>query len=273
MTSRGEIEPLRVGAVGTIVPWVVDGFVYVSGDPDHPMAGAQVGERARMPSFDPPWIVVHHRLDAVLAVRWPGRLLRVRSVPAATEEERVALEGAAQNLRAGASYSRVFAVDVLEELRPAVLFGPNGDAVVEILERADQLTESVAGDLAVARHPDAGDAYRRAWDRWLSGQPNGAVYRDGDHAGVLAVPGAGPVGSPIGHGFALVWRCVTGSARQRGGSAAFTVDEDDDEMLLEPWSTAGVALVESAMALGAPELVDDPDRAVLTAAWQAVHRS
>ncbi|MER7443732.1 hypothetical protein [Micromonospora avicenniae] len=252
---------------------MVDGFVYVNGDPDDPMAGAQVGARARMPSFEPPWIVVHRRLDAVLAVRWPGRLLRVRSVPAATEEERVALEGAAQNLRAGASYSRVFAVDVLEELRPAVLFGPNGDAVVEILECAGRLTEAGARDLAAARHPGAADAYHRAWDRWLSAQPNGAVYRDGDHSGVLAVPGAGPVGSPIGHGFALLWRCVTGSARQRGGSAAFTVDEDDDDILLEPWSTAGVALMESAMALGVPELVDDADRAVLTAAWQALRRS
>ncbi|RKN27249.1 hypothetical protein [Micromonospora musae] len=253
---------------------MVDGFVYANNEPDHPLAGAQVGARVRLPSFDPPWIVLHHRLDVVRPARWPGRLFRVRSVPAETEEERVALEAAGWNLRTDASYRRVFAVDVLAELSPALLFGPNGAAVVEVLDRADRLTEVVARDLAAARHPGAAGAYRRAWERWLSGQPNGAAYRDGDHSGVLAVPGASPAGSPIGIGFAAISICVTASARQRAGSAAFIFDEDDDEeLLVEPWSTAGAALIEAAMALGAPELVDEADRAALTAAWRAIRRS
>jgi hypothetical protein len=254
---------------------VVEGFVYTSDDRPGPMAGAKTGERVRMPSWDPPWIVVDHQLDTVLVTRWPGRLFRVASVPPADGEERAALARAAENLRAGASYTRVFAVDVLEELRPGVLFGPHGDAVVEILECARVLTEPVARDLAGARHPRADDAYGRAWERWLSRQPHGATYGGRDQSDVLAVPGAGPVVSPIGHGFTVLWARVLDSARRCAGSTAFTVDPEDDEheeVLLDPWRTAGAALLDAAMALGAPDLVTSADTAVLTTGWRVVAR-
>ncbi|MEU6205436.1 hypothetical protein ABZ814_17865 [Micromonospora musae] len=42
---------------------------------------------------------------------------------------------------------------------------------------------------------------------------------------------------------------------------------------MEPWSTAGAALIEAAMALGAPDLVDEAGRTALTAAWRAIRRS
>ncbi|MFI7608070.1 hypothetical protein ACIBTV_23405 [Micromonospora sp. NPDC049366] len=254
---------------------VVEGFVYVVADRPGPMADARAGERVRIPSWDPPWIVVDHRLDRVLAGRWPGRLFRVRSVPPGSDEERDALARAARNLAADASYTRAFAVDVLEELRPGVLYGPHGDAVVEVLEHARLLTEPAAHALAAARPPAADDAYSRAWQRWLRGQADGAAYEDHDHSGVLAIPGAGPGGSPIGFGLVALWTCVVDSARRCAGSAAFTVeteDDEEDEVLLDPWRTAGAALLDAALALGAPDLVDAVDAALLTAAWRAVDR-
>lgn len=169
----------------------------------------------------------------------------------------------------------MFAVDVLAELRPGTLFGPHGDAVVEVLECARLLTQPVACELAAARHPNAGQAYSRAWQRWLSKQPNCVPYRNRDHSHVLAIPGAGPVGSPIGYGFTVLWTCVVDSARRCAGSTAFTIDaedEEDEEVLLDPWTTAASALLDVAMALGAPDLVDPADAALLTAAWQVIVR-
>jgi hypothetical protein len=114
--------------------------VYVEDDSHGPMAGAVAGARIRIPSLDPPWIVVAHGLDEVLVARWPGRLFRVISVSPSDEEERIALARAGENLRADAGYTRVFAIDVLEQLRPSVLFGPHGEAVAEVVECAGRLT-------------------------------------------------------------------------------------------------------------------------------------
>lgn len=256
--------------VAGIMPGMVEGFVYVSHDRPGPMSEARTGVRVRTPSWDPPWIVVDHSLDTATVARWPGRLFRVRSVPPSSDAERLALARAAEGLRADARYTRVFAVDVLAELRPGLLFGRHGDSVVEILEYARLLTEPVAEELATARAPDADQAYSRAWRRWLDRQPDGAPYRDRDHRGLLAVPGAGPVGSPIGRGFMVVRGLVEDSARRFAGSTAFTVDEDGDEVLLDPWATAGSALLDAAMALGAPDLADSVDAISLSRAWRAV---
>jgi hypothetical protein len=154
---------------------------------------------------------------------------------------------AAQNLRADAGYTRVLAVDVLAELPPWILFGEHGQAVADVLERAQRLANADACELAAERHPEAAAAYSRAWQRWLDRQPNRTRYR-GFHSRLLAVAGAGRAGSPVGSGLLLTWTCVTDSARH-AGSAAFTVDDEGDEQLLDPWAAAASALLDAAMAL------------------------
>jgi hypothetical protein len=205
----------------------------------------------------------------VIVARWPGRLLRVASVPPGDDQERAALARAAQNVRADARYTRVLAVDVLAELPAWALFGPHGQAVAAVLDRARHLAARAARDLAAARHPQANQAYNRAWRRWLDQQPDRMPDEADDHSRVLAVPGAGPAGSPIGHGLWLVWACVADSARRCAGPGAFAVDEEGDEVLLDPWAAAASALLHAAMALGAPELTGAADTAVLTTAWRA----
>lgn len=242
--------------------------MYVGDTEPGPMARAGIGDRVRIPFPGPPWIVVDHAIETVIAARWPGRLLRVASVPPADEAERAALGRAAAGLRADAGYRRVLAVDVLAELPPWILFGDYGEAVAGVPERARRLGIPGACELAAGRHPEAARAYDRAWQRWLGRQPNGAPYQGVDHSRLLAVPGAGRARSPVGSGFTLTWTCMADSARKNAGPAAFTVDAEGDEVLLDPWATAASALLDAAMALGAPDLTSPADAAVLTRAWR-----
>jgi hypothetical protein len=134
---------------------VVEGFVYVGDAESGPMAGAGIGERVRVPFPGPPWIVVDHAIETVTPARWPGRLLRVASVPPADGAERAVLDRAAANLRADAGYRRVLAVDVLAELPSWILFGEHGEAVAGVLERARRLGIPDACELAAERHQEA----------------------------------------------------------------------------------------------------------------------
>lgn len=252
-----------VGSVGA----VISGFVYVSDEDAGPLIGASVGMRVANTSLAPPWIVVDHSLDRVLAAKWPGRLFRVSGVPARSDAERDALARAAAGLLPNAGYTRVLAVDVLEELAPAILFGPHGDAVVRIIDVGCSLTEDLARQLAAHRHPGATEAYRRAWARWLAGQPNGPSSQDHDHSHTLAAHDAGHSGSPIGHGFSVVSEGVRGSAQQQGG---ITVDVDGEEILAKRWAGAAATLLDAAMAFGTPDLVSAEDHAMLTVAWRSV---
>ncbi|MDH2428429.1 hypothetical protein [Sphaerisporangium sp. TRM90804] len=248
----------------------VAGFLFVDDEaPDH-LKAAVAGARVTLPSSGPPYILVSHTLERVLPTRWPGRLFRAEVVPPATDEERAAMARAAGNLRPDAGYTRAIAVDVLEEISPSVLFGPHGDAVIRVLAAGMALDGRGARGLASARHHAADREYGRAWDRWLAGQPNGGPYLGRDHASTLSIPGAGPFSSPIGDGFSLVWRAVGKSAGLRGGEGAFGVDDEGDRVLLNPWWTAGAALLDAAMAFGAPRLLDDHTATVLTTAWSAV---
>ncbi|MFF8504174.1 hypothetical protein ACF07L_26490 [Streptomyces anulatus] len=190
-----------------------------------------------------------------------------------TDEERAAMARAAELLSSDAGYTRAISVDLLEEIPSSVLFGPHGDAVCRVLEAGRALDKEGAGRLASARDPAADRAYGTAWDRWLADQPEGAFYQGWGHAWVVAIPGAGPSPSPIGHGFSVLADAVRESARLRGGTGAYAIDEYGDEVLTDPWHTAYGALLDAAMAFGAPRLVDGQDRAVLTAAWNAVFGS
>ncbi|MFI9031086.1 hypothetical protein [Streptomyces sp. NPDC053560] len=203
--------------------------------------------------------------------RWPGRLFRAQIVPPATQEERIALASAAEDLSPHAGYTRALAIDLLEELSASVLFGPHGDAVRQVLEAGCALDEDEARRLATARPAAADHAYSTAWDRWLAEQPQGASQQGTEHAGVVAVSGVGPAPSPIGHGLSVLAHTVDKSARLRGGTGAHTTDADGEEVLLDPWHTACAALLDTAMALGAPHLTDDRTRTLLTTAWTTTY--
>ncbi|PWR13636.1 hypothetical protein DKT69_20120 [Micromonospora sicca] len=220
-------------------------------------------------SFEPPWIVVDRSLEQIIVARWPGRLFRVAVVPPSSAAERAAMARAAQGLVSGAGYVRALAVDVLAELPPALLFGSQGRAIVEVIEVARSLTEERATLLASADHPAAGETYSAAWARW-TGTVHAADERDRDHSATIGHHQPGRATSPIGAGFTVLHTAVTDSAQLRGRPGALRVNPDGEQLLDETWATAGSALLHAAMAFGAPELVTGAEAAVLTAAWRAV---
>ncbi|TKA10945.1 hypothetical protein [Actinacidiphila oryziradicis] len=256
---------MAVGESADVYP--VEGFVFVDEEaPGYLKAAA--GARVVLPSFEPPYILVGRTLEQVFAQHWPGRLFRARVVPGATDEERAAMARA--NTGANTGFARAIAVDLLEEIPPSVLFGPRGDAVVRVLEAGLALDEERARRLASARDTTAGLEYGKAWGRWLADQPNGAPYRTWRHGSALAYPGAGPSRSPVGYGFLAIHHVVLTAARSCAGSDSLTVDEDGNEVLGEPWTSALFALLDAAMRFGAPQLTDGPVGEVLARAWNTV---
>lgn len=229
------------------------GYLWVDhAAPEHERA-AEVGGLVRLPEARPPWLVVYEAPEQILVNRWPGRLFSVRVPPPATVGERATLAEVTARILPGAGYTNAMAVDVVEELSPALPFGPYGEAVTRVLDAARALDEPTAHRLARARHGAAGDACRAAWQRWL------------------AEPRPSGVGSPIGSGFGLLHRLVKDSAHARGGPGAWIVDGDGEEEAAEPWASAYGALREAALAYGAPDLLDSAAGALMSTAWNAVY--
>lgn len=58
-------------------------------------------------------------------------------------------------------------------------------------------------------------------------------------------------------------------AEKLAGPSVWLVDDADPEgaFLADPWCAASTALLDVALALGAPELVGQHDKDILTAAW------
>jgi hypothetical protein len=236
---------------------VVIGFCYVAQrDTGHLMSTAAAGDRVVAPS-PPPWLVVCHTLESLLVTSWPGQLFRVAVVPPGTPQEREALERAIEDFVPNVPFTRALAVDVLEVLPPTILFGPNGPAVVEVIDFAESLTYRVAAALTVARHPAANDAYSEVVKSWLATQPHRALDR--------------PL---VAHGLTVVYEEVWQSSRRRGGSGAFTTtyapgNEDGEETLAEPWATAAKVLLDTAMVVGAPYFVSEREADILLTAWRS----
>ena len=240
------------------------GYVYMPDDTPGPMADAGPGVVVSIEDRKPPWIVVDHDLGAVHVARWPGRLWRVEIVDAVSDAD-VRRAGSAHPLKS-AAYTRAVSVRVVDALDASSLFGENGSAVSAVLDAAARLTRRDAEALASGRHPEAGEVYGRAWRRWhrQMGLPLG--HHDADWDGVLAVGGAG-VRSPVNSGLTLVHSAVLSRAGDVDRQRATRADDDGATVLLDPWSTADLSLLEAAVAVGAPALLDRRDRETLVRGW------
>jgi hypothetical protein len=247
-----------------------EGFLLVGHNESGPMASAQTGVQVSRPALGPPWFAVNHTLERVLITAWPARLFRVAMLPATSPEEQANLDFAASGIRAAAGYTRVLAVEVLEELAPSILFGPYGEHVAAIADTAAALTLAQAAVLARVRHPGAAAARSRVWRRWLQSQRRSDV--DGDHSHTLD-----DLGSLIGRGMGLLFNQVWKSAKARGGADAFRPDpepdEEGDEILQQPWYDAAAALIDTAVAQGAPHLLQENEADVLCQSWRELQRT
>jgi hypothetical protein len=237
-----------------------DGYVYVSDSDPGVFAGAARGVVIRKHDRSPPWIVVDHAIESAVIARWPGRLWRV-----------VVLDiGGVEQVSTHANYTRALAVKVIEEVPASRLFGERGEAVISVLSFASRLDAATVERLAEVRHPEADQAYSRAFRRWLDRVGIGSVHGASDFSGVLAA-GQGPTRSPINCGLSLVYRAVWERAEVVSGPGAFVADDEGERALGPVWEAAASALLDAAMALGAPSVVSE-DAVILTAAWQVVGR-
>jgi len=250
---------------------VLEGYAYVC-EPDDVMASARAGERVATRNRRPPYITVSDSIQTLTVARWPGKLWRVRIAEPAI---------AADELPAATGVARAIAVDVLEEISVARLFGPHGDKVCAVLARAKQLDWAQARSFARARHPDAGKAYSRAWSNWLLSVGMASPFRvdfmsvvdtsplrDADFTGVLSTS-AHP-GSPVNEGLKVLHRTIRDRAAETEGGKALIIHEDGEEGFEPVWLAACYALLEAAMAMGAPAVCEAEDRRIMCKAWNAV---
>lgn len=193
-------------------------YLYVPASAGQPSAGQCLAR---------PGLVVAAAPVHALVSTWPGHLYRV----------------AADGLRPTESSTLVPAVEVLEEVSAGLLFGPHGDAVARVLDRAWALTATDAHRIAARAHPDAILTAAAIWARWT---PDGT-------------------GSPVGRGTYLAWNGVRRMAERHG---AVKVDGDGEVTIAEPWGTAASSLVHATLGYGAPDLLEPGDRDILTAAFQ-----
>jgi hypothetical protein len=231
---------------------MAQGFVFAADAEGGPMLAAEAGTVVRNPDDGPPWIVVDRAIESIVVAKWPGRLWKVEVLKAASEQA-----------RAQAGYTRAVEVRVIEELPPALLFGPHGDAVLDVIAKASAATREQVSALERAADPEARAAYSRAWSRWL-----GDDESDDAHADTLAAFSRGGR-SPIGSGFTVLHSVLAARAHGIAGETAFVEDEEGDPMFAPEWQSAVDAFLHAAMAFGAPEIASI-DRRVLTAAWDAV---
>jgi ribosomal protein L40E len=211
-----------------------------------------------------PWIVVDESLDSiVIGSRWPGKLWRVR----------VEKQGDMSDLVAQPGYWRASAIELLEELPLSALFGPKGEAVLEIIAKINTLTRSQAQAQALADHvpENAWLAYSRAWMNWSHEDGDPVSVDESDWRGTLAASRRGDKArAPIHSGFLLIHSQLRQRAQQLDGGGAFVLVEEDGEteQVLSPlWQRACDALLFAAMAHGAPQYVAGGDAVTLTQAW------
>lgn len=234
----------------------IEGFVYTRESAPGLFANAAAGVVLRNPDRSAPWLVVNHTIESTIVARWPGKLWRVVVLDA---------EGVEQ-ASAHAHYTRAVAVRVVEEVPASLLFGAHGDAVIQVLSLASCLEPAAVEMLVAHRHPEADRAYSRSFYRWL-----GRVGRASDYSGwdLSRTLSAGPFRSPLNDGLSLVYHAVEDRAKAVGGPRAFVKDDEGEDTLGNVWGTAAAALLDAAMALGAPADADE-DVGVLLTAWKVV---
>lgn len=235
------------------------GYVYVPDEDDSVLSRGQTGAIVRLRERRPPWIVVDHSIDSIIVARWPGKLWSVTVVDT---------EGIEQ-VSNDARYTRAMAVEICGEIPATRLFGEHGRGVASVIAQASRLDPVLVGELAQSRHPDAGQAYTRAWKRWLAAIGSPSDFGDSNLTGTLGIGAAGKR-SPINCGFTVLHHAVWKRAESLVGSSAFLVDDEGERFLEPTWASASCALLEAAMAFGAPLFSEPADRLIQSIAWRAV---
>jgi hypothetical protein len=238
-----------------------EGFVWASHYDDEPMRYAAKRKSISVEGRGPPWIVAFDSIEQVSVARWPGDLWRVRITDPASPKD--------QNWQvpySSARYTRAVSVEVLEQISPASLFGPQGNLVEHVLNTALCLEKNQAVQLSQNRHPDAAHAYDRCFRSWLAFEGYEDKYPE-NLDGTLQIFSGDRI-SPVGYGLSLAHRLVFERAVELDGKDA-TATDHEEVWLLEPWNIASAAIADAVLGLGAEKHLSESDAKVLLHAWTA----
>jgi hypothetical protein len=224
------------------------------------MQGASPGALIRVVSRRPPWIVVNKSPSTVIPTKWPGTLWRVQITDAATAADQSSRGGAP---RESAGYVRAVAVKIICKEDVAGLFGPHGAQVVSVIDAASKLDRRQAHLLSSGRDPRAAQVQDRAWRAWMRTQQIPDDRYPGPLDGTLLL---GTSGSPINRGLSVLYDVMFRRAKELEGDGA-VVEDGEDVWLAPPWRSAFDALTDAALGLGAPDLINSEDQALLLRSW------
>ena len=238
--------------------------------PDKMPAVIRQGTQIKRQTPEPPWLIVQQSLHSVAigSGQWPGELWCARVIGLGDMSGLVAQPG----------YWRATSIDLLEQLPLSALFGPHGSAIVALLTQIESLSLEQVERLASFSNPEANAAYTRAWKHWArAGNSSHSAIHSEDLGCLLYLPDRNKKpGSPINHGFMLLYNVIWERARFLEGDRAFVItpdgpNEGDGEPTLAPvWQKANATFLHAAMAMGAPEHVPESDYSLLVRAWGTV---
>lgn len=233
------------------------GYCYVPSSSHEPIRNARIGATIENPTDEPPWIVVDKSIDSLVVAKWPGQIWKLEI-----------LRPAKQQPNSSANYVRAASVKVLDEVPIAVLFGPNGQGVVDVIESARTLDFQQGMKLASFFKSDALNLYSEAWNRWLNElcRLDESHKRD-DYSNTLAITGASKR-SPVGTAFTVLFSVLRDRLIEIVGESAFVVDEDGNESFSSDWSIVFNALLCAAMGFGINDILSANEKDCLTKAWR-----
>lgn len=233
--------------------------------------GEKKGDVRQNPDRNPPWLVIDHQIETLIVTQWPGTLWSVKVIDPIINSQ----VSPSHRINDTAGYTRAVAIELLEELPVSILFGQHGQAVCAILDKAQTLTYTDALQLSKWRSPNADTIYSEAWNKWLQVHDCDSIYLHRNHVSSLVIPikQTHRLESPINKGFMLLQHIVRKQAISVSGTDALVDIWDDIEEVMEDvlapvWSTACAAMLDAAMALGAPQWLSESDQFELCMPFQ-----
>ena len=230
------------------------------------------GLRVKNADDAPPWMVVAETIQSIIpaAGSWPGRLWRARVIKL----------GDMSGLIANPGYWRASEIELIEELPAGMLFGPNGDSIIPLLNQITALTSREVDCLSANSVETSGaqTAYARAWDRWDENLAHPCGHDYGAPGGwTLAAPDPrNEEMSPANWGFSLISDLIWNRAREVDGDKAFVEYIEDDQVEVElnrRWRDASGAFLFKAMELVMAQHLSQDERAELARPWESTFGS
>ncbi|MAE66259.1 MAG: hypothetical protein CMJ18_18465 [Phycisphaeraceae bacterium] len=238
---------------------ITTGFTYCAVEDDPRFRHAKIGDVIVNERRTPPWIVVDHETATIIVANWPGRLFEVEILDPSGEEDLNA------DLVKNVWYSRTLGVRILNELPIRKLFGPNGQHLCRIIDKARSLSVEQVESLTRFDTTEAGRIFAEVWNRWIATQdrPDGVV--------AFGMPASdGSFGSPINRGLSTIAPQVDVRARELLGDEAFIEDEDGETCLVPDWSHACSILLHAGLSHDPDGLLSAAEKRILSSAFREV---